>query len=166
MSSITLNNVEFTLDDDALIDSIDSMDSQARSFLLDRLVEKHPMGLTTRLVQFEANRIEFIRQASQFNSPAVNSMGFGPEKDDEEDDGSKLDEEIQRVLDENGFGQFVSDFDLENDAVEWAVDMREDEIVDALKANGTIPDVEIDDVKYNLREALRLLEEAASNLDC
>ena len=154
MPSITLHNVEFTLDTEQILDAFASAAADDLNELLGRLVENHPMGLITRLAQFEGNRREMAAQLS----------GFGVTVEDEDEQADKAAEAIRNALDANGFAQFVDDFDLQDDAVEWALDYREDEVIDALKAAGTIPDVDLDEVKYDVREAARLLDSVADSL--
>lgn len=155
MSRITLTNVEFTLDPEQLLDAIAALDAQELSDMLDELTVRHPMGLIVRLARTESNR----------GAMAAELSGFAPDTEtDIPDDREAFLDKVAQFVNDEGMYELVSGAELERDCVEFAVEYREDEILESLQDAGTIPSFDLDDLRYNVREIVRLASEVENDI--
>lgn len=103
---------------------------------------------TVEFLRSHPDRDEIVRVAAE---------QFGVESDVELDA-----EKVEEFLRDNGIRDFLDSF--EDEVLDWAVEYHEDEVFEALRDSGRVPDFDLDDLKYNVREAQRMLDELASTV--
>jgi len=144
-----------TVDEFAVLDAL-ANDVAVGGTILDAIAANYPYGLLTRLLAGEgkeSNRTEAAKILSGF-------LTLVPDEDDDD----TVDEKIRERIGNDGFYSFVEDFDLEADTLEWVLDYREDEVVERLRSDGTIPDFDIDDIRYTVREIQGQVENLANEI--